>query len=405
MRIVLYTLLIILFSFKQAPILQAQWTQTQCPSGGNITALITIDSHIIAAAIVGGIYYSTNSGTSWNTENTGLTNTGVWSLIISGTNMFAGTNGGGVFLSTNNGTSWNPVNTGLANKNVLALAFHGAKIFAGTDAGVYLSTNNGTTWTAVNSGLTNTNVQALLSSDTNLFAGTMGGVFLSTNNGTNWSSANTGLPAAFFRGAFVSSGSTIFAGSPLSGGGAFISTNNGANWQKVNAGLTNIEIFSLYCQGSKLYAGSGNGVFLSTNNGTSWNIVSSGLPANDNVLSITSIGNTLLAGTEHFGVFKLDTVFTGVAQNQIPLQFMLGQNYPNPFNPSTTISFTIPSQSFVSLKVFDALGREVSTLVFKGLSAGKYSQQWNAEKFASGMYFYRLQTGSFTETKKLVLLR
>ncbi|MFH1198518.1 MAG: T9SS type A sorting domain-containing protein [bacterium] len=82
--------------------------------------------------------------------------------------------------------------------------------------------------------------------------------------------------------------------------------------------------------------------------------------------------------------------------------FQLGQNYPNPFNPVTTISFCVPTQSFVTLKVFDALGKEVSILLSEQLSAGTYLQQWDATGLASGVYFYNLQAGSFSETKKLM---
>jgi len=96
----------------------------------------------------------------------------------------------------------------------------------------------------------------------------------------------------------------------------------------------------------------------------------------------------------------------GVAQStEITKEFVLHQNYPNPFNPTTTLSFSLPSKSYVSLKVFDALGREVSILVSEELPAGTYTLQWSAAGLASGVYFYRLQAGSFTETKKLVLLR
>ncbi len=86
-------------------------------------------------------------------------------------------------------------------------------------------------------------------------------------------------------------------------------------------------------------------------------------------------------------------------------EFALGSNFPNPFNPATTFSFSLPSTSFVSLKVFDALGREVSVVVSEELSAGAHARQWDAAGLPSGMYFYRLQAGSFTETKKLLLLR
>jgi hypothetical protein len=89
----------------------------------------------------------------------------------------------------------------------------------------------------------------------------------------------------------------------------------------------------------------------------------------------------------------------------IPENFALKQNYPNPFNPSTRISFELPSESFVSLKVYDVLGKEVATLVSDKLAAGRYEVTFNGSQLTSGVYFYRLQAGSFIETRKLVLLR
>jgi hypothetical protein len=89
----------------------------------------------------------------------------------------------------------------------------------------------------------------------------------------------------------------------------------------------------------------------------------------------------------------------------LPSSFSLGQNYPNPFNPTTTISFSIPSRSFVSVKVFDILGREVATIVSEELPAGSYTRQWNAARAASGVYYYRASAGRFTDTKKMLLLR
>ena len=88
-----------------------------------------------------------------------------------------------------------------------------------------------------------------------------------------------------------------------------------------------------------------------------------------------------------------------------PGVFELAQNYPNPFNPITTISFSLPSQSFVSLRVFDVLGREVSVLVSQNLPAGTYSRSWDGSGFAGGVYFYSLKAGEYSETKKLLLLR
>jgi hypothetical protein len=88
-----------------------------------------------------------------------------------------------------------------------------------------------------------------------------------------------------------------------------------------------------------------------------------------------------------------------------PSEFQLYQNYPNPFNPSTRIQFSLPRSAFVTLAVYDLLGQEVATLVNREVGPGIYEVTWNASRRASGVYFYRLQTSSFTETKKLILLR
>ncbi len=104
---------------------------------------------------------------------------------------------------------------------------------------------------------------------------------------------------------------------------------------------------------------------------------------------------------------KINTTPTSVdaGSSNLIKDYVLYQNYPNPFNPLTNISFNLPQQSFVSLKVFDLFGREVATLVFQEMSAGNYQRRWNAANMSSGIYFYRLQAGSFTKTKKLILLR
>jgi len=107
--------------------------------------------------------------------------------------------------------------------------------------------------------------------------------------------------------------------------------------------------------------------------------------------------------------WKFTPAITDVEENssskERPESFLLEQNYPNPFNPSTAILFSIPAKSYVLLKVFDMMGREVATLANEELSGGNYSRQWNASNISSGVYFYRLQTGLFIETKKLILLR
>jgi len=97
---------------------------------------------------------------------------------------------------------------------------------------------------------------------------------------------------------------------------------------------------------------------------------------------------------------------TGVAADNIaPAQFNLMQNYPNPFNPSTTIKYQVPEAGIVSLKIYDILGSEVKSLVNEEKQPGTYSVIFNAHNLASGVYYYRIQAGSFVDTKKLILLK
>jgi len=109
---------------------------------------------------------------------------------------------------------------------------------------------------------------------------------------------------------------------------------------------------------------------------------------------------------------------TGIESKKIVAsKFNLNQNYPNPFNPTTTIKYSIPTPlnppfakegntgGFVTLKVYDVLGKEIATLVNKEQQSGNYKVTFNASSLPSGIYFYRLQSGNFVETKKLILLK
>lgn len=101
---------------------------------------------------------------------------------------------------------------------------------------------------------------------------------------------------------------------------------------------------------------------------------------------------------------------TEVASTLVPQQFSIDQNYPNPFNPSTTIAFTLPHPTDVSLKIYNLLGQEIATLIEEKIGEGRHIRVWNGTNrsgqiVASGIYFYRLQAGEFVETKKMILLR
>jgi len=95
----------------------------------------------------------------------------------------------------------------------------------------------------------------------------------------------------------------------------------------------------------------------------------------------------------------------GNSTTEIPNSYSLSQNYPNPFNPTTKINFALPKQGLVTLKIYDVLGREVRTLVNDVKSAGQYSVDFNASEFSSGVYFYKLESGTFSEIKRMMLIK
>ncbi len=104
---------------------------------------------------------------------------------------------------------------------------------------------------------------------------------------------------------------------------------------------------------------------------------------------------------------QLKPVPNGISgnENNIIKEFELKQNYPNPFNPVTSIEFNVPNKSFVTIKVYDYLGREITTLISRVMEPGKNSVNWNALSNSSGVYFYKLTSGNTTLTKSMILIK
>jgi hypothetical protein len=159
----------------------------------------------------------------------------------------------------------------------------------------------------------------------------------------------------------------------------------------------------------------GSGLYYSTDMGVTWHDNSSGLPSNPVVSRVTlsvSGGNiswyTGLFNNSADGakIYKM-TAPIGIGQvyGEVPEAFSLSQNYPNPFNPMTKIKFSIQKSSNVNITVFDVLGKHITTLVNEKLNAGTYETEWNANNMPGGVYFYRLETDDFSETKKMVLVK
>ena len=120
------------------------------------------------------------------------------------------------------------------------------------------------------------------------------------------------------------------------------------------------------------------------------------------------IGVNLNVGQSYFYLDDLSfTPVVGVQdpEENLPSKYALSQNFPNPFNPNTTIRFSLPQSNYVTMKVFNVLGEEVASLVSQVLLAGAHTADWNAGKMESGIYFYRIRAGAFSDVKKMLYLK
>ncbi len=432
MKTTVLLLVVVLLEFAIVHSLHSQWVrnglQGTAVSGIVIVSNISGGTYIFAGTNGNGIYRCAVNDTTWTPVNSGLTvsltNFGTFETTLTGTqtNLFAGCSRG-VYRSTDNGTSWVLVNSGLP-WSVTSLAaipngIGGTALFAGTFfGGVYRSTNDGTNWSQVNSGLGSMNIYSLGVANTpgsgaTLFAGTDVGVYRSTDNGGTWTSSNSGLSGVYVK-CFTTLGTDIVAGTSSTNGpfrGIFVSTNNGTTWD--TTGLSNGEINGLTTIGNTLFGSVYfPGLVLSTDTGASWRAVNTaGLTAN---YGTYSIGIPVLSGTDLYagtwdGVWRrpLSEIITSVRNrgSDGPNSFALFQNYHNPFNPTTTIRYQIPEASFVTLKVHDMLGREMTTLVSERQNAGYHTVTFDAGNLPSGVYFYRISANRFSAVKKLLLIR
>jgi photosystem II stability/assembly factor-like uncharacterized protein len=300
-------------------------------------------------------------------------------------------------------------------------------IYAGRDK-IYKSTTGGSGWTATN----NNNVldgRFALAMDISYLTsnkvyvatapsnGFRGHVFYTNNGGTNWIDITGPLPDRFPADIAVDPNNDDVVYITYYGfgtGHVFKSTNSGANWSDITGTIPDIPTISVIVDpntSNHIYVGNDLGVNVSTDGGSTWQDFSDGLPsaviAMD--LNITVSNNVLRVATHGNGVYErklLSTVISNTPDDEIIItDFRLEQNYPNPFNPGTSIQYRISNKQFVSLKIYDMLGNEVATLVSQTKPPGIYEVDFDGSNLSAGAYFYRLQAGSFVETKKMILLK
>jgi len=392
-------------------ILQAQWLQSNLNAG--IGRSLYSDGTTIYAATAQGVYYTNDIGDPW--FSVGPQNEDIYSIVKAGNKIIAGSGmGHGIYLSTDNGQNWYQPQT-LTNQSVYALAKNSTHIFAGTwGGGIFRSADNGESWESA--GLVGKGFWDLLVVGNLLYAASpdfYSRIYYSSDNGTTWNYGSLGYPASDPRGLFYSDGK-LFACDM----GLWVSTDMGSTWQ-IQYGLEfdstgypiNVKMFKSITRYNNYLIASvmAESIYISSDNGVNW------IPFNEGIISDWTFadmevnGSHIWALRDFFGnAYRRpvqDLLMTlDKRENNID-NFILYQNYPNPFNPSTTIEFDLSSKSMVTLKIFNVLGEEVSTLVSEWLPAGSYSYEWDASNLPSGVYLYLLETAGFVETRKMVLIR
>ena len=417
MKLIKYLPITIVIILSQS--ISAQWTNPDLTLTGRQILCFANKDLTVLAGTNGGLVRSTDGGSSWTNIGGGLPYSNVRALLNVESypfNVLAGMVSGRISMSTNYGDNWTgfPVDSVqlpfLADINSILKKENSSNYFVGTERGAYLLPQYYplSTWVPINTGLPSaeTKVRVIIEKDGEIFAGTNSGVY--HRSGTSWDDKNFGLTNTNVT-ALTSIGGYLFAGtSQGSVGGVYISSDNGNNW---TLSLNDPWISSFLNVGSNIFAGSvGNGIWRSTNYGNSWIQINDGLGSGAyNVLSLGKDNQYIFAGTMASSIWRrpLSQVVTGIEEetNLQPKEFSLNQNYPNPFNPSTCIQYQVSSISQVTLKVYDLLGNEVAVLVNEEQPAGTYEVEFSAEGLTSGIYFYQLQAGSLSETKKMILMK
>jgi photosystem II stability/assembly factor-like uncharacterized protein len=364
----------------------------------------------------GVVYKTTNSGANWIKV---FSDTSFFIHAIGFIDNNTILAGGGVLAvsqpkllkSTNGGNNWFYTSPGEIDGSINSFAVFNNIVYATCVNGVFKSTNSGINWIRSTSGFSEFTNAFFLNAQTGWYAFDNGNIQKTTNGGANWinysiSSDNSYAHKIFFTNA--STGYVIYDSMYTLTTRLLKTTNGGSNWYQLNPGLINHH-WSIYFvnENTGYISGGGGNVIKTTDAGISWAVSWTGLNVSlldikflDTYTGFACGGNSMIIKTTNGGFIGINPIST-----ELPNDFSLSQNYPNPFNPTTNIRFALPKAAFVRLAVYDMLGREVELLVSQQLTAGTYVVDWNASKFSSGIYLYKLTTTDFNMVKKMSLIK
>ncbi len=393
----------------------------QNPSGVT-TSLNTVSAVNQNVGWIGGnggvVLRTINGGTNWtNVTGSPIGTADVYAIcgIDANTCLVTTTpNATFVYRTSNGGVNWTQVFTqatgfidDIKMQNANTGFMYGDPV--GARWSLWKTTNGGVNWDSAGLYLPQAGTEAGWNNamwlvGNNLWFGTNNTrVYYSTNFGTNWLFGATTGTVNGYSVAFTNAGGIGFTGQTV----AVKSTNGGANWATFTLpgsgtcySFNNVLDRFWYCRGTGVYWSSNSGANFVSQFADTGTYIAMNLKLDGNIIrgwAVTSNGR----------IARYHELISGITNNQnnTPENYTLLQNYPNPFNPSTKISFSLPKAGNVTLVVYDILGREVATIMNEFTTAGNHTINFNASNLSSGVYFYKIQAGDFTDTKKMMLIK
>lgn len=284
--------------------------------------------------------------------------------------------------------------------------------------GIYKSTNQGASWTFASSGLPNEGgvyapIYDFYVADGVLIANTIEGTFRSLDNGGSWQRFENGLESYERPYQFVDYAGQIFMASYY---GIKVSSPGSVSWEDRSTGLldfVNGQGLRFVVQDSVLYVHDNNTNSFYRHEVDHWTPIDDmPTPFPVDYFQFSTGGGTVWAAVYDGGIWtgSVETLTDLHSEISLPQNFVLEQNYPNPFNPDTQINFRIPNQSHVAITIYNMMGQQVARLTDRVYQPGHHSVSWDGRNSSgkvvtSGTYFYRLETGEFTQARKMIFLK
>ena len=427
----------------------------------NLYTIIKDINGVFLAGTDHGVFRSTDKGEHWiRTAAPG--NDFCFSLFKDKRNrIYSLSYGDGIYRTTDLGDTWQEIDNGFASSFVFGFAIDSSNnIYAGTRSGyIYKSTNDGISWTQLrnsNNIYNSVIVDMVIAPNGNIFATNLReGVLRSTDNGATWAVKNNGLNSLMAASLNINSNGEIYMATQKDDK-FYYSSDNGESWHDILSNLT-------YTTINQIRFDKHNNIFLATDESV-WRNADAITPVEITNLTAKSENNSVklewttatevnnygftverkplsstqwteiafikgagsstspinytytdskitpakysyrLKQTDNNGSYKYYYFNTEITITG-PAKYSLNQNYPNPFNPNTTIRYSIKDAGLVKIEIFDILGRKVATIVNEEKPMGEYEVNFNSNNLSSGIYFYRLTTGSFTQIRKMQLIK